>query len=70
MWTFARRKAASEAGLLLESPEYIEIDENGRRFLVDVRQGHGVDSTWTSARTERSSATGFVRMSARLSGRC
>lgn len=31
-----------EAGLLWgeSPPEYIEIDENGRRFLVDVRQGH------------------------------
>jgi 23S rRNA (cytosine1962-C5)-methyltransferase len=31
-----------ETGLLMgkEPPELIEIDENGRRFLVDVRHGH------------------------------
>ena len=31
-----------ETGLLVgkEPPELVEIDENGRRFLVDVRQGH------------------------------
>jgi 23S rRNA (cytosine1962-C5)-methyltransferase len=33
---------APETGLLkgTEPPQHIEIDENGRHFLVDVRQGH------------------------------
>jgi 23S rRNA (cytosine1962-C5)-methyltransferase len=33
---------SAESGLLAgrEPPELIEIDENGRRFLVDVRHGH------------------------------
>jgi len=38
----AKEGLAASAGLLGGSPppEHIEIDENGRRFLVDVRTGH------------------------------
>lgn len=38
----AKEGLAASAGLLAGSPppEHIEIDENGRRFLVDVRTGH------------------------------
>ena len=38
----AKEGLPPETGLLWgsEPPELVEIDENGRRFLVDIRQGH------------------------------
>jgi 23S rRNA (cytosine1962-C5)-methyltransferase len=60
-----------ETGLLKgkEPPDLIEIDENGRRFLVDVRHGHKT-GFYLDQRDNRAAVTGSGGMRMPISAWC